>query len=516
MTLRGATPEAPLAPGTLVGAFEILSAVGHGGMGAVYRARNRVTGDVRAIKVMLPSLAANPEFVQRFTREIRLAMAVEHPNLVRIFEPGMDGDQIFLPMELLVGETLAARLKRDPMLSIDAAVAIVQALGGALGALHAKGILHRDVKPSNVVLVTQDDQVVPKLLDLGAGKEVGTTEEATATGLAIGSPHYMAPEQAAGRKDLDARVDQYALGVMAYQLLTGARPYENDDTGHVLAKVLAGVPYKMPHEVRAEIPPALEAIVVRAMSRTREDRFPSVEAFVDALGNRGDAAGEGAPPPSALDEATRVSPFLEAPPETADPTRFAPLVADAPPAVVLQPTAPTGPTTAAGVAGPVPAPGASGSTTAARSPAPAPAKSQVLVWISLGTAVLLAAGVAALRLNRAFIAPPPAVHASPPPPPRPPPPPPVPEPPPPAPPPPEVPPLASSAPALPPVSAPPVAPPPAAAPEPAAPTAVRTPTVAATSVPAVPRPLGAPRPLAPAPKSNAAAPCRPTPGSPCL
>ena len=125
---RGPSPN-DLPPGTLIGAFEILAPLGRGGMGAVYQARNRITGDVRALKLILPELAASAEFVDRFVREIRLAMAVEHPNLVRVFEPGMDGELIFLPMELLQGEPLGARIHRDRVVTVEAAIALVQSIG---------------------------------------------------------------------------------------------------------------------------------------------------------------------------------------------------------------------------------------------------------------------------------------------------------------------------------------------------------------------------------------------------
>ena len=310
---------AELPPGTIVGAFEILAPIGRGGMGEVYHARNRITGEERALKVMLPEFAAEPRFVERFVREIRLATSVDHPNLARVFEPAMDGNLIFLPMELLIGEALATRLQRG-VLGDDEILVVLEAVGSALGALHAKGILHRDVKPSNVYLtVNTAGNMVPKLLDLGAGKEVDGANEgdATLTGTAVGSPHYMAPEQAAGRKDLDARADQYALGVLAYQLITGERPYENDEQGHVLSKLLSGAPIKRPTERRDGIPPELEAIILRSMNRDRDKRFRSVEEMM----KRVRAAW-----PGGTDA-----------PSSRETTRFAPLpVPTAPPAHVVE------------------------------------------------------------------------------------------------------------------------------------------------------------------------------------
>jgi serine/threonine-protein kinase len=146
-------------------------------------------------------------------------------------------------MELLQGETLAARLKREGRIPIGEAVSLVLTVGLAVAMLHERGILHRDLKPSNLFLSIAPDRVmVPKVLDLGAARTVVEhPEDATVAGTTIGSPHYMAFEQAAGRKDLDGRVDEYALAVILYQAITGTRPYENDDTGHAFAKVLAGV-----------------------------------------------------------------------------------------------------------------------------------------------------------------------------------------------------------------------------------------------------------------------------------
>jgi len=464
-------PANGLPPGTLLGAFEIVSLLGRGGMGAVYGAKNRVTGDARAVKVILPELAARPDFVARFVREIRLAMAVDHPNLVRVFEPGMDGDQIFLPMELLLGESLGMVLRRQRSMPIGEASALLQAIGSALAALHARGILHRDVKPSNIFLARDEGRVVPKLLDLGAGKEVEATEEATATGLAVGSPHYMAPEQAAGQRDLDARVDQYALGVLAYQLVTGARPYENDDTGHVLAKVLSGAPYKRPREVLGSIPAALEGVILRAMSRNRDDRFPSMEAFLSAFES---GAVESLP-------STRRDPVVDA-------TRAAPL---APPAVAPWPAAP-----------PPQATEPSGTMQARVVPqAPATQTNPIVVGVVSAIAVFIVVGtVVGLRSTRSTREAPVVqeVQASPPP---------V-----------AVPVPTPTVPAVPSPLPPPVTAPSTLPAETAPPVPTPAPVAPSASAPPEARPAsthsGRSRPATPS--TTAAEPCHPTPGSPCL
>jgi serine/threonine-protein kinase len=507
------TPHA-LPPGTLLGAFEVVSTLGRGGMGAVYAARNRITGDMRAVKVILPELAARPEFVGRFTREIRMAMAVEHPHLVRVFEPGMHGELIFLPMELLQGESLAAFLRRHPSVSVEAADNLIQSIGSAIVALHAKGILHRDVKPSNIFLAQDRGIAIPKLLDLGAGKEAEGNDENTSTGLAVGSPHYMAPEQAAGRKDLDARVDQYALATLAYQLLTGARPYENDDTGHVLAKVLSGAPFKAPREILRTLPPQLDAVVLRGMARTREERYPTLQEFLGAFhGAASIARGGFAPLPSPTRNAPTVRMSTAADPSgtvqtgvVATPARSSVMNAGLGIAagvltviaglfvvrVVMSHATATAPP-------PLPAPTA----LAAAPPPPVPTPVPVPTPLPAPAPTTLPPATSAQAL-------PSAVAAAP---------------------------SASTAPVtdeIDPIPIPaPKPPPPPAAPTPA-PTSVAPPTPAATVVPfhtspvantpsepaatppppSTPTPPPAPRPK---PKAPAAAePCRPTPGSPCL
>ncbi len=269
--------------GTVLGAFEITGFVASGGMGSVYKAKNRLTGHTRALKVMLPALAQKQEFLARFVREIQITASIEHPNVVRVFEPGIDGELIFLPMELLEGETLASLLKRGRLAPAQA-IDILLNVGRAVAVFHEQGVLHRDLKPSNIFLARgPDGSVTPKVLDFGAARPREVIDEATSTGMVIGSPHYMPVEQASGARDLDARVDQYALAVILYQALTRTRPFENDDTGHVLAKVLGGASYRRPRGIVPELPASLEAVVLRGMARDRDDRYASLPEFLSAL-----------------------------------------------------------------------------------------------------------------------------------------------------------------------------------------------------------------------------------------
>lgn len=268
-------------PNRLLGPYELVKEIAKGGMGSVYEARHRVTGKPRAVKVIRAELSSDREFVERFLREVRIAASLEHPNLVRVHEPGIDGSAVFLPMELLVGETLWHRLRRGPV-RLEEIPDLLRPVCDALQALHERGIIHRDLKPLNIFLAEQDGAVVPKVLDLGAARDV-SDDPHTRTGLVVGSPHYMAPEQAAGKRDLDGRVDQYALGVIGYQMLTGRRPYEADDGGNVISKLLRAEPFPKPTELEPEVSPALEAVILRAMAYEREDRFDRITEFAVAL-----------------------------------------------------------------------------------------------------------------------------------------------------------------------------------------------------------------------------------------
>lgn len=281
-------------PGDNIGSYVIDALLAEGGMGAVYRARNRVTGQLRAIKIIKPELARRPDFVERFVREATIASQVRHPYLVQTLEPGIDGETIYLPMELLEGETLHARLRRDKRLSPIETAAILGPVAEGTHALHEQRLVHRDLKPMNIFLTHgPSGELIPKVLDFGTARQE-QDDEHTVTGMVVGSPFYMAPEQAEGRRDIDGRVDQYALGVMAYQMVTGQRPYESDDTRSALAKLLRGDPYESPRRLFAGMPDVFEQVIVRMLAREREQRFRTI---VDAGQALATAARAPMPPP---------------------------------------------------------------------------------------------------------------------------------------------------------------------------------------------------------------------------
>jgi serine/threonine-protein kinase len=251
-------------------------------MGSVYAARNTITDEHRALKIIRADLAADEGFRLRFVREIKASIALNHPNVVRVFEPGQHEDTIYLPMELLDGENLMQRLKRGPY-AVGEAVTFGAGIAEGLGAIHAAALVHRDIKPSNVFLARVGTTLVPKLLDLGAVKRLGTDDEATRAGGAIGTEPYMSPEQARGATDIDGRSDQFGFGVLLYEMLTGARPWERDDSSGIAAKILMGAPFKRPREILPSLPESVEKVILRCLMHDRDKRYPSMKDVARAL-----------------------------------------------------------------------------------------------------------------------------------------------------------------------------------------------------------------------------------------
>ena len=207
-----------MTPGTsIAGRFDLLELAGSGGMGSVFRARDRTDGATVAVKLLHDR---SPEIRERFAREARVLASLRHPAIVRYLAHGdVPGEGRYLAMEWLEGETLAARLARGPI-SLAETVAVAARLADALATAHAAGVVHRDVKPENLFL-EQGDTVRAKLVDFGIARVRETSAARTRTGAILGSPGYMAPEQARGARDVDARVDVFALGCVLFECATG-------------------------------------------------------------------------------------------------------------------------------------------------------------------------------------------------------------------------------------------------------------------------------------------------------
>jgi serine/threonine-protein kinase len=271
---------------TLAGRYEIVRRIGEGGMGAVYEARHAVIGKRVAVKVLLEKFLTKSDFVARLLQEARLASSIGHENIVDVTDFGTTDDgRSFVVMEFLDGEALSQLIMREAPLPVERSLRIARQVASALGAAHAKGIYHRDVKPENVYLVRRGEADFVKVVDFGISKAVkqGGNDEAgeayrlTHTGLLLGTPLYMSPEQARGDEDLDHRVDIWALGVMMYECLTGEVPFRANNYLGIISQVLTHTAAP-PSKVRPElgIPDAVEAVVMRAMAKDRALRYQAM------------------------------------------------------------------------------------------------------------------------------------------------------------------------------------------------------------------------------------------------
>jgi serine/threonine protein kinase len=292
-------PRQELLGAVVAGKYVLRRLLGAGGVGAVFEAEHVTIGRPVAIKVLHAHLGKKKEAVQRFRREARAAAAIAHPNVCQVFDlDALEDGSPFLVMEMLVGQTLAHRIAAVGRLPLYELIDILIQLLCALSAAHQKGIVHRDIKPENVFLTQPAGwSRVAKLLDFGVSKKIGARRDGeqddvdlTRKGMVLGTPYCMSPEQARGDRDLDARVDLYACGVILYQALTGRRPFIADDNHALLREVLRGNP-RPARDLRPALPRALEEILAKAMAPRRDDRYCSAEEFRRRLQSLRDARG---------------------------------------------------------------------------------------------------------------------------------------------------------------------------------------------------------------------------------
>ncbi|MEM4409777.1 MAG: serine/threonine-protein kinase, partial [Candidatus Caldarchaeum sp.] len=252
--------------------YEVVQVIGRGGMGIVYLGRDPILRRYVAVKVLSSHLASDPSVVARFINEARIAASFQHPNIVTVYEAGQDGERVFIVMEYVEGKDLAFLIRQKGKLHPDEGIGILKAIASALDYAHLRGVIHRDVKPSNV-LVSEDGVV--KLMDFGIARVTGG-ERHTKTGVLVGTPEYMAPELWEG-KDADKFSDLYSLGVMAYELLTGEVPFRGD------TPIAIGFKHVHGHVPKTGINEAVDEVLKIALAKEREKRFQNGMAMVKAL-----------------------------------------------------------------------------------------------------------------------------------------------------------------------------------------------------------------------------------------
>jgi serine/threonine-protein kinase len=285
------------------GNYRIVRLIGEGGFGEVYLAENPLIERRAAIKVLHGALAQDAELVRRFLNEARAASAIRHPNIIEVFDAGITPEGApYILMEFLEGASLHKRLADVGRLALPQALTIASQAGSALAAAHAAGIVHRDLKPENLFLVSDPgfggERV--KVLDFGIAKvKAGTGSGGsvrTQTGIIMGSPAYMSPEQCRDSADVDPRADIYSLATIVYEMLAGSTPHVAFSATELLVKHLTETPRPL-RELAPEVPANVEAAIARALARSRADRFDNMDSFLQALGTDASAAVLGRQPP---------------------------------------------------------------------------------------------------------------------------------------------------------------------------------------------------------------------------
>jgi serine/threonine protein kinase/class 3 adenylate cyclase len=303
----GLAPAAPQLPAR----YEVLGEVGRGGMGIVYKARDLETSEVVAVKVLKPEIAADPTVTERFKNELRLARKITHKNVCRLHEFSRAGDVSYITMEFVEGESLRVRLNRAGKLDLSASLDLARQIAEALQEAHSQGVVHRDLKPENVV-VTPDGHV--RVMDFGIARSLDATRSGQTMTL-IGTPAYMAPEQALG-KPIDHRADIYAFGIMLYEMVTGRPAFQADTPMAVLLQQVTGTP-QSPRDVMPTLPVYVSDVILRCLEKEPDKRFGSMEELLaalsqkEAISNRKQRSKQNTIGPA--ETSTRLTPSPEAP-----------------------------------------------------------------------------------------------------------------------------------------------------------------------------------------------------------
>jgi serine/threonine protein kinase len=280
MTVNTA-PDAPM-----IGDYELLEKIAEGGMGAVYKARHATTGQVVAMKVLLPAVAEQPVLMKRFEQEFRAVRSLDHPHIVRGLDFGRDGTSHYLVMELVEGQSLGERIERQGRLAEGEAVRIIVQVAEALHHAHQRGLVHRDVKPDNI-LITADG--LAKLTDLGLSKNLAEDYSLTRPGAGLGTPYFMAPEQMADAKNVDVRCDVYGLGATLYLAVTGELPFRSRGFLGVLKKKASG-DVTPPRRLVPALSERVDRAILRALRADRAERPGSCTEFIAELTDGGQRA----------------------------------------------------------------------------------------------------------------------------------------------------------------------------------------------------------------------------------
>jgi serine/threonine-protein kinase len=286
--------------------YELDCEIGRGGMGIVYRARDRRLKRQVAIKLLPPELAFRSEIKSRFLREAETAAQLSHPNIVPIYTVDEQEQLVFFVMAYVSGDNLAKRLHERGVLTIDETRKIMREVADALAYAHDRGVVHRDIKPDNILLDAITGR--PMVTDFGIARAMDSSGDSrlTATGMAIGTPAYMSPEQAAGEREIDGRSDLYSLGILGYQMLTGEPPFTAGSTPAMLVKHISERPVPV-EQRRADVPTDLGRSVMMLLEKDPAHRFPTASALVAALDNREAPPSRGPSAPSALSAPPRPS-----------------------------------------------------------------------------------------------------------------------------------------------------------------------------------------------------------------